>query len=161
LKKLILDTSVCIDLYNGKLLEAVLQLPYKFVLPDVIIAELSVPPGKLLMQLGFTEENTSGAEIQIIAALRNKYLVPSFNDLLALLLAKRNACTLITGDNALRNAAKSEAVTIHGLLWLMDEMVKCDVLTGAQAADALDRIIAEGSWLPKKECEERLKKWRK
>lgn len=161
MKKLILDTSVCIDLYNGKLLEAVLQLPYKFVLPDVIIAELSVPPGKFLLQLGFVEENTTGEEMQIITAFRNKYIVPSFNDLLSLLLAKRNACTLITGDNALRNAAKSEYVATHGLLWLMDEMVKCNVLTGAQAADALENIIAEGSWLPKKECEERFKKWRK
>jgi hypothetical protein len=31
----------------------------------------------------------------------------------------------------------------------------------ADAANALERIIADGSWLPKKECEARLKKWQK
>lgn len=161
MNKLILDTSICIDLHNGKLLEAALQLPHVFVLPDVIIAELIEPAGGLLLKLGFTEEGTSGEETQIISALRNKYSEPSFNDLLALLLAKRNSCCLITGDSALRNAAKQEGVATHGLFWLIDEMVKRNILTGAQAADALERIIAEGSWLPKRECKERLIKWRR
>jgi predicted nucleic acid-binding protein len=160
LSKLILDTSICIDLHNGKLLKAVLRLPHKFVLPDVIIAELLDPAGGALLQLGFIEEGTSGEETQNISALRNQYTLASLNDLFALLLAKINNCYLITGDNALRNAAKSEGVATHGLFWLIDEMVKRDILTGTQATDALKRIIAAGSWLPKKECEDRIKKWR-
>jgi predicted nucleic acid-binding protein len=161
LKKLILDTSICIDLHNGKLLKAVLQLPHKFVLPDVIIAELIEPAGSLLIKLGYTKEGTSSEETNDIFALRNEYASPSTNDLFALLLAKRNGCPIITGDNALRNAARQEGITAHGLLWLIDEMVKCDILTGNQAAESLERIIDEGSWLPKKECEDRFKKWRR
>lgn len=161
MKKLILDTSIYIDLYKGKLLKAVLQLSYEFVLPDVIIAELKEPAGELLMKLGFTEEGTTGEETQNIFSLRNTYKEPSLNDLVALLLAKRNSCYLITGDNALRNAAKQEGVATHGIFFLLDEMVKCYILRERQAADALEEIIAEGSWLPKKECEERFKKWRR
>ena len=161
MKKIILDTSICIDLYNGKLCEAVLQLPYEFVLPDVIVAELKKPPGVLLLKLGFTEEGISGEEIKNIFVLRNKYAEPSTNDLFALLLAKRDACYLITGDNALRNAAKQEGVATHGIFFLLDSLVKNEILTKANAANALERIIAEGSWLPKKECEERFKKWRR
>ena len=59
MKKLILDTSICIDLYHGKLLKAVLKLKHKIVLPDFIIAELKEPAGELLLHLGFTEEGTS------------------------------------------------------------------------------------------------------
>ena len=161
MKKLILDTSICIDLYHGKLLKAVLKLKHKIVLPDFIIAELKEPAGELLLQLGFTEEGTSDEETKDIVALRNEYASPSTNDLVALYLAKRNACYLITGDNALRNAAKQEGVTAHGIFFLLDEMVKCNILRERQAADALEEIIAEGSWLPKKECEERFKKWRR
>lgn len=161
MSKLILDTSICIDLYYGNLLKAVLQLPYEFVLPDVIIAELIAPAGDLLLKLGFTEEGTSGEETKNIFALRNEYAAPSLNDLFALLLAKSNDCYLITGDNALRNAAKQEGVATHGLLWLLDAMVERKIITQAEAANALERIIAEGSWLPKKECEARLNKWRK
>jgi hypothetical protein len=160
LKKLILDTSICIDLYNGKLLKAVLQLPHEFVLPGVIIAELIEPAGELLIKLGYAEKETSGEEIKNIFALRNKYTGPSTNDLFSLLLAKRNSCPIIKGDNALRNAAKKEGVAVHGLLWLIDAMVNSKIITGIQA-DALKSTIAAGSWLPKKECEERLKKWRR
>jgi predicted nucleic acid-binding protein len=161
LSKLILDTSICIDLYYGNLLKAVLQLPHEFVLPDVIIAELIAPAGDLLLKLGFTAEGTSGEETKNIFALRNEYAAPSLNDLFALLLAKSNDCYLITGDNALRNAAKQEGVATHGLLWLLDAMVERKIITQAEAAHALERIIAEGSWLPKKECEARINKWRK
>lgn len=161
MKKLILDTSICIDLHKGELLKTVLRLPYQFVLPDVIIAELNDPAGETLLALGFTEEGIYGEEVKSVFELRNKYFAPSFNDLLALLLAKRNFCDLITGDNALRKAAKQEAVTTHGLLWLLDQMVADTVLPSVQAADALEKIVTEGSWLPKKECDERLKKWRR
>jgi predicted nucleic acid-binding protein len=161
LKKLILDTSICIDLYHGKLLKAVLQLQHKIVLPDVIIAELEVPAGELLLKIGFIQEGTSGEEITDIIALRNEYASPSTNDLVALYLARRNACYLITGDNALRNAAKQEGVTVHGLLWLMDALVELEIITKSKASKALNSIIAAGSWLPKRECEERFKKWRK
>lgn len=161
LKKLILDTSICIDLHNGKLLKTVLKLKHKIILPDVMIAELEEPAGELLLKIGFIQEGTSGEETKNIIALRNEYASPSTNDLVALYLAKRNACYLITGDNALRNAAKHEGITTHGLLWLIDEMVKFNILTGNQAAKALEKIIDEGSWLPKRECEERFKKWRR
>ncbi|MEN6621994.1 MAG: DUF3368 domain-containing protein [Smithella sp.] len=160
MKKLILDTSICIDLYNGKLLEAVLLLPYKFFLPDVIIAELIEPVGELLIKMGYAEKRTSGEETKNIFALRDKYTGPSTNDLFALLLAKRNGCPLITGDHALRKAADQEAVIVHGLLWLIDALVDSKIVTGTQAAEALESIIAAGSWLPKRECEERFKKWR-
>lgn len=161
MKKIILDTSVCIDLNNGKLLKTVLQLAYEFVLPDVIIAELEEPAGKMLLKIGFVEEGTTGEETEVIYSLRNKYKEPSFNDLMALLLAKRNACYLITADNALRNAAKQEGVTVHGLLWLMDVLVELKIITKSNAFKALKSIIEAGSWLPKRECEERFKKWRR
>lgn len=161
MKKIILDTSVCIDLNNGKLLKTVLQLAYEFVLPDVIIAELEEPAGKMLLKIGFVEEGTTGEETEVIYSLRNKYKEPSFNDLMALLLAKRNVCYLITADNALRNAAKQEGVTVHGLLWLMDVLVELKIITKSNAFKALKSIIEAGSWLPKRECEERFKKWRR
>lgn len=160
LKKLILDTSICIDLYNGNLLKVVLQLPYEFVLPDVIIAELKEPPGEFLLKIGFLKESLPGNEIQNVIALRARYSGPSTNDLFALLLAKRNSCPLITGDNALRKASVQEGIATHGLLWLMDEMFEYSFLTGRAAVNTLENIIRAGSYLPKKDCEERFKKWK-
>ena len=159
LKKLILDTSICIDLYHGKLLKAVLQLQHQIVLPDVMIAELEEPAGDLLSKIGFIKEDISGKETNDIVALRNKYASPSTNDLIALYVAKRSTCFLMTGDNALRNAAKQEGVTAHGLLWLLDTLIEKKIITKSKAFEALESILDAGSWLPKRVCEERFKKW--
>lgn len=158
--KLVLDTTVCIDLFNGRLLEKATRLPYELVLPDVIVAELIHPPGELFIQSGFSILQLDEIAVAQIIDLRKRFPRPSTNDLFALLLAKINSCLLITGDDALRKAAKEEGVPVHGLLWILDRLLEYKIFTPIEAADALKKILAEGSWLPKNECEVRLKRWK-
>jgi len=160
-KKIILDTTICIDLFHGQLLEKVKRLPYELALPDVIVHELITPPGEVFIQAGFSVLQLSEEVIEQVIVLREHYPKPSTNDLFALLLAKINSCELITGDDALRNAASKEGVPVHGLLWLFDRLIEQRILTTNEAADALKKILAQGSWLPKKECEARLKRWKR
>ena len=159
-KQLILDTTVCIDLFNGKLLRAATRLPYELALPDVIVDELINPSGRHLLQIGYSVLHLPPEAIEKVTNLRERYTKPSTNDLFALLLAKLHSCELITGDDALRKAAHREKVTTHGVLWLLDRLVEHNILTPEEAADALKNILAGGSWLPNKECEARLKHWK-
>jgi predicted nucleic acid-binding protein len=159
--KLVFDTTVCIDLFNGCLLEKTARLPYELALPDVIAAELIHPPGDLFIQSGFSKLQLNENAIEQIIALRERFPRPSTNDLFALLLAKINSCALITGDDALRKAAKKEGVSAHGLLWILDRLIEYKILIPIEAADALEKILAEGSWLPKNESEGRLKCWKR
>lgn len=159
-KHLILDTTVCIDLFNGRLLEKVLALPYDFRLPDVIVAELLDPPGEYLTQLGYAVQQLPAEAIARFFTLREKYTKPSTNDLFALLMAQINNYTLITGDGDLREAANNEGIAVHGLLWILDRLVEYKILAKAEAADSVERIRAAGSWLPRRECDVRLKRWR-
>ncbi len=159
-KRLILDTTICIDLFNGKLLEKVLKLPYEFVLPDVIMAELLDPPGEYVIQIGYSMQDLPTETIGQFLALREKYTKPSTNDLFALLIARINACALLTSDGDLREAARNEGLNVHGLLWILDRLIEHQMLTKADAAASLERIMASGSWLPKRECEVRLKRWK-
>jgi predicted nucleic acid-binding protein len=158
-KKLILDTTICIDLFHGQLLDKATKLPYELALPDVIVHELISPPGEMFIQAGFSEIHLSGEYSEQIILLRNHYSKPSTNDLFALLLAKIDSCALITGDDALRKAANEEGVPVFGLLWFLDRLVDQEILTTKEAADALRKVLEQGSWLPKKECEARFKKW--
>jgi len=157
---LVLDTTVCIDLFNGGLVERAASLPYEMALPDVIAAELIHPPGDLFIQCGFSKLQVDENAIVQITVLRERFPRPSTNDLFALHLAKINSCALITGDDALRKAAKEEGVSVHGLLWILDRLIEHKILAPIEAADALEKIIAEGSWLPKSDCEARLKRWK-
>jgi predicted nucleic acid-binding protein len=159
-KRLVLDTTICIDLSNGQILEKATRLPYELVLPDVIVEELIDPPGEYLIQIGYKTLQLDEETIGQIIGFRERYSKPSTNDLFALLLAKTNSCEIFTGDNDLRKAAKEEGVTVHGLFWILDKLIEYKVLTPEEAADALERIKAEGSWLPKKEYEAHLKRWR-
>jgi len=51
LESIILDTNICVDLFNGGLLKVVLELPFNFCLPDVVLAELKEPDGAALVLL--------------------------------------------------------------------------------------------------------------
>ena len=139
-KSIVLDTTICIDLFNGQLLEKVTNLPYELVLPDVIVEELIDPPGEYLMQIGYKKLQLDEETIGQVIALRERYSKPSTNDLFALLLAKMNSCEILTGDNDLRKAAKEEGVTVHGIFWILDNLVEYKVLKSEEAADALERI---------------------
>lgn len=155
----VLDSSICVDLANAGLLEVVLRLSHSLELPDVIAAELNEPRGSLLIELGFG--TASLADVSVVTALAAKYRKPSANDLFALACAKVNRCLLLTGDADLRQAAESEGVESHGILWVLDELVREGILSPIDAATSLDRVIAGGSWLPRHECEERFRRWRK
>jgi len=147
-------------LYNGRLLEKVRLLQYEFILPDVIVAELIDPPGEIMIRLGYSVQQFPAEAIEHFLSLRERYTKPSTNDLFALLMAQINNCTLITGDGDLREAAINEGIAVHGLLWLMDRLVEYQTLTTAEAANSLESILAAGSWLPKRECDIRLKRWK-
>lgn len=158
-KKIVLDTTICIDLFHGHLLKKTTELPYEFLLADVIVEELINPPGEVFIHSGFSISQIGEEAIGEIFRLRAHYPKPSTNDLFALLLAKINSCPLVTGDDALRKAANEEGVPVNGLLWFLDRLAQHKILTAKEAAGALKEILAQGSWLPKKECEARLKKW--
>ncbi|MGA2954124.1 MAG: PIN domain-containing protein [Thermodesulfobacteriota bacterium] len=159
-KILVLDTTVCIDLFNGGLLEKALQLPYDLVLPDVIIEELINPPGEELVKIGYSVLPLGKEGVEQVLALRARYRKPSTNDLFALVLAKLNSCPLVTGDDSLRRAAKDEGLQVYGSLWVLDRLIDHHILSSLEAAVSLEKILEKGGWLPRKECEARLKRWR-
>ena len=62
----------------------------------------------------------------------------SINDQFALALAKTtDESILLTGDKALRNAAKSQAVEVKGLLWLCDQMEEHGTVAARRLGEAL------------------------
>jgi len=82
------------------------------------------------------------------------------NDLLALVLARALEATLLTGDRHLRRVAAQEGVDVHGTLWVLDEMVRLEVITPPQATQALERMLAQARRLPRAECQRRLRQWK-
>ncbi len=155
----ITDTNVWIDLDIAGLADLIFRLPLNLQAPDVIVAELERPDGETLAERGLKVRELTGSQVLEVARLASRYLRPSRSDLFALVLARSQGATLLTGDRHLRSAAESEGVKVHGTLWLIDEMVQADLLEPREAAARLLRMVQAGRRLPADEVERRMEIW--
>ena len=156
---LITDTNIWIDLDNGGVLPDVFKLPYHFWVPDLAIPELIHPNWQTLQASGVMAQELGSELIQELFVLRSTYGPLSVTDLAAYLIARKLGVTLLTGDGHLFKLATEAGITVHGILWLLDEMVRFHTLSPEQASYALELIINGGARLPKEECEKRFKLW--
>ena len=157
---LVTDANIWIDFEHTAVLDALFGLPFDFVTPDLVLGEVGEDLGARLIQLGLLVEELTGEEIERLVSLAAQYHRPGRLDLAALLLAQRLSVVLLTGDAHLRDAARAEGIEVHGTLWLLDLMVGERLLTGAQAADALDLMQRMGSRLPPAESRRFQRRWR-
>ena len=155
----VVDANILIDLHVGDLLPELFRLPLALVAPDVIIEELQEPDGEQLERRGLHSRELSGQQVMEVAGLAAEHREVSINDLFALVLARALGATLLSGDRRLRRIARGQGVSVHGTLWVLDELVRWEVIDPSQAAAGLGRMLAGGSRLPEVECQRRLKRW--
>lgn len=139
----------------------VLQLKYNAIIPDVILSELKNPPGDELEALGYGSLSLTGEDVAEIPILQGKYPKLSAKDAFALKCSIKVSGILVAGDHDLRIAATAENVQVHGVLWILDELLDSNLLGEREAKTALEQILSNKARLPKHECEIRLAKWGK
>ncbi len=145
---LISDANILIDLEEGKLIELMFQLSYRFSIPDILFAEELEEEHQHLPELGLQLAELTSETMIYAMTLIQRYTKPSRNDCFALALAIQEKCPLLTGDKALREAAEKEAVSVNGTLWLIEKMIYQQLITVAQARHALQRMQESGRRLP-------------
>jgi hypothetical protein len=155
----IVDANILIDLHIGGLLRELFRLPLNLAAPDVIVGELCEPEGEVLVGYGLESVELAGDQVLEVTTLLPRYRSVSTNDLFALFLARTQKATLLTGDRHLSEVAYQEGVTVHGTLWVLDEMVRLGIVASVQAAQALEQMLEQGSRLPRAECQRRLREW--
>jgi predicted nucleic acid-binding protein len=156
------DTSCIIDLGKSSLMRAVLQLPYTFVMPDVLFDDELLNFGPIgkdeLRALGFqvVELDPQGTSRAFEHFAQQQAL--AIPDCFALALAEQTAdCILLTSDRALRRFASEKGIEVHGVLWTIDELARTGLATVRQLYDAL-RLLEQDSlvFLPKDELRQRI-----
>jgi hypothetical protein len=156
---LVTDTNIWIDLENGGILVEVFRLPYRFLVPDFAISELISPRWETLEVLGLEAQELDASLVGELIRLRQMHRSLSVVDLATFLLALSLHTTLLTGERRLNELASANGLTVHGVLWLLDEMVRFQVLAPAQAAAALRLMLDRGARLPVEECKQRIAIW--
>lgn len=145
---LISDANVLIDMDAGGLLRTMFQLPYRFQVSDMLFADELSNHHPELIAYGLELTELDGEHMLEAFDLVARYADPSRYDCFSLALAKQQSCPLLTGDKALRSAASKEGVIVKGSIWIVNELVKNDILTKEEAREAYGNMEAAGSRLP-------------
>lgn len=157
---LVSDTSVLVDLQRGGVLEIALRLPYEFAVPDLLFGrELRAWDGPALEgQITVLTLDADGVELAV--GYRRADTRLSLPDAFALALAKQGGHPLLAGDANLRARAETEGVECHGVLWVLDEIARCNLASFESLRGALTTISEHPRCrLPRGEVRKRLEAW--
>jgi len=145
---LISDANILIDLEEGEIIKYLFKLPYGFSTPDILFHEELENEHEYLLSLGLQLNELSGETMVYAIELTSKYQRPSRNDCFALALATQEQCPLLTGDKDLKNAAINESVMVRGTLWLVEMMIRRELITIDDARNSYKKMKAGGRRLP-------------
>jgi predicted nucleic acid-binding protein len=165
MKVAVKDANILIDLVNGGLLELCLGLPYEFVTTDLVLFQLEVEAQWSAVQ-PFVDSGAlrtvslTGTEMEEVVADPIHFSL-GLVDAQVLWLAAKEKGILLTGDLPLRQEAERRKVSVHGLLWILAQMIGAGKLEPPAAAKALRIMMAKGARLPASECERLLRGWEK
>ena len=158
--RFVTDANILFDADKGGILHEMFQLPIFFITSDFVASrELKNPPLSSFEQEGIHIEELSQNEIRMLDEIKSLNKNLSINDISVFILAKKRGITLLTGDDALKTYAESSGVQVHGILWILDELVRNEIISKRDASNALRRMLDHGCRLPQKECDDRFSCW--
>jgi len=148
LQILISDSNIFIDMEVANLTFKMFELPYHFATPDILYYDELVEEHENLLDTDLKILTLSSETIKYMETIVSVYPKASRNDLFALALAKQEHCPLLTGDAALRKAGKEEKIKILGTIWIIDELIKHNIITQDEAMEAYNMMKENKRRLP-------------
>jgi len=154
----LLDANVIIDFFYGELLHLLAKMKVKnvqLITTDYVAKEL----------ISITDISNFGINIVKFEDdninIKENYPLNKFSsaDMSVLFLAEKHTYTLITGDNCLRKFSENKGINVHGVLWILEQLVDNFIITPGQAIISLGKIRENGAYLPLEKCEVLINKW--
>jgi len=161
------DTNIFIDLIEIELIEEFFALPWEIHTTDLVIYELKEPrqseiiaayQKKKVLQV----KRYEGNEMITLAAFHTatcKTAKISIEDSSILFYAQINCYTLLTGDAKLRKAAENAGLEVHGVLFVIGQLVEHKLLSKAQAVAKLNELRMKNPRLPQTEIKKLIRLW--
>lgn len=140
------DTNVLLDFFFIGHLDYPFRLAFSYLVnSDTFHEEFINPPhlADTLVSLGISITDLEADELFMAASFHRKYRKLSIHDRMALAIAKNRRIPLLTGDLALRKAAKNEAVKAIGTIGICDLLLQQDCLTESEYIDCMKSFLRE------------------
>lgn len=170
MKKIVVnDTNVFIDLFNVGLLEGFFSLPWEVHTTEFVMLELtrdgqhdtvSQYKDNGLLHIPVFDESVMYEVVKLYQQQKDKTNA-SLTDCTVWYYAKQNSYMLLTGDRKLRNASLIDGVEVHGIIYVIDQLVDEGILAKFIAISKLKQLGTSNPRLPKDEIEKRIKLWEK
>ena len=156
------DTNIWTDFETINRLDYPFKLPYTYLMNNEAVNDELISPeglGKRLVELGLQEIELTEEEFFLASEYVSKYAKPSTYDCVALAIAKNRNIVLLTGDKALRKAAKTEGVQVIGTIGILDKLYNESYVTKDEYKECLEELKRNNGGkirLPEKELEKRI-----
>ena len=156
------DASCLIDLRKGRLLHVLTQLPYHFVVPlpirEAELMDFTPQEWAVLDGGGMETYDLPPERVGEVFMVKRRHSRLSANDCFCLVTTQcHDDAVLLTGDNLLRKVAEASGVRVHGVLWVIDELIAANICDDQLLIDALEIWKADETvFLPGKLIEQRI-----
>jgi predicted nucleic acid-binding protein len=142
------DSSCLIDLRKASLLDAFVRLPYELLIPNTLfdgeLVKFTAAQKRALVRGGLQVIDLPGESVLRAVDVTRQLPRLSIHDGFAFVLAERHAgCVLLSGDGALRSYASSCAIEVRGVLWVIDELHRHNLVTVETVLEALALFAAD------------------
>ena len=157
------DASCLIDLRKGRLLPVMLKMPYRFIVPFPIrhseLLEFTNQEWQILDDAGMETFDLPPNRVSEAMDVKRAYPRLSANDCFCLVSTKcHENGILLTGDNLLRRVANTDGLRVHGVLWIIDELLSAQVCDNELLVSALESWRDDPAvFLPNKRIVDRLR----
>ena len=158
------DSSIFMDLEQGRLTEHCFALPVSFRMPDLLfMSELASPEGEAalgekLLRLGLDVVELNANEVQRAVHISRRFQQLPLTESFALSLAEARNWTLLTGDDALRTACENLKVFFREALWVLDLILRKTVWKPGEPVSSLKDIRSHPDCrLPLQEIDSRIR----
>ncbi len=161
MKLAVTDANIFIDLFHIDLVQEFFQLEIELYTSLEVVDELDDDQQALLRSSKKLTILEVG-EVNFLEELGNSLSSGlSIADTSVFHHARELNSGILTGDNLLRKISEKLGFEVHGIIWLMDEIVKSSLVMNNQAVEKLEELMEYNKRLPTKDCEKMIRKWSK
>ncbi len=164
-KLVVSDANIFIDLISMGFIGDFFLLSFDIMTVDFIMRELKKSGQKEIVQAyearkKLTIQTFSADEIVEINTLRDSagYKV-SIQDCSIWFCSKKIGAAILTGDKALTTRARGDGIEVHGLLYVLDQLVDQNIIPPALASEKLSELANCNKRLPEKLIRELISRW--
>lgn len=163
MKVAVTDANIFIDLLAASLLDVFASLDLEILTSYEVFSELYpehqallsalIEEGKLIISL------VDSISFDAWKSTHNPSNSLSYPDQTVLFLAVQYGAIILSGEKLIRKFAERLGIEVHGILWILDQLVEKAVIGHGAAHDSLTSIMKRNKWLPLEECNLRLANW--